>query len=103
MATTTRARVQLLLESAEQRDMTTMTTPTTKGSDDSIILLGWGVALVGPGQYPRYTSAIKDGRPWAANATDKAAEHHWNTTGTRSTPKFSLKTSGRRHVASEGE
>ena len=62
--------------------MTTMTTPTTKGwrSDVSIILLGWSVTLVGPGQYPRYTSAVKDGRPCVAQATDKAARHHRNTT-----------------------
>ena len=41
------------------------------------------------GQYPRYTSAVKVGRPWVAQATDEAAKHHRNTTGTRSTPKFS--------------
>ena len=71
--------------------MTTMATPTTKGcrSDDSVILPGWSVTLVGPSQYPRYTSAVKDGRPWVAQATDKAAKHHMNTTGTRSTAKLS--------------
>ena len=41
------------------------------------------------GQYPRYTSAVKDGRPWVAQATDKAAKHHRNATGTRSTPILS--------------
>ena len=67
-------------------DMTTMITPTTKGwrCDDSTILPGWSVTLVGPCQYPRYTSAVKDGRPRVAQATDKAAKHHKNTTGTRS-------------------
>ena len=71
-------------------DMTTMTTPTTRGwrSDVSIILPGWSVSLVDPGQYPRYTSAVKDGRPWVAQATEKAAKHHRNTTGTRPTPKL---------------
>ena len=77
-------------------DMTTTTTPTTKGwrSDVSIILPGWSVTLVGSGQYPRYTSAVKDGRPWEAHATDKAAKRHMNTTGTRSTPKLSHHGSG---------
>ena len=67
----------------------TMTTPTTKSSrsDVSIILPGWSVTLVGPRQYPRCASTVKDGRPWVA--TDKAAKHHRNTTGTGSTPKFS--------------
>ena len=50
--------------------------------------------LVGPGQYPRYTSAVKDGRPWVAQATDKAAKHRMTTTGTRSTPKLSQQGSG---------
>ena len=65
--------------------MTSMTTPITKGclSDLSIILPTWSVAQVGPGQYPRYTSAVKDGRPWVAQATDKAAKHHRNTTHTK--------------------
>ena len=71
--------------------MTTMTTRTTKGwrSDDSIILLGCSVTLVGPGQYPRYTSAVKEREAVGSPATDKAAKHDRNTTGTRSTPKFS--------------
>ena len=43
---------------------------------------------MGPGQYPQYTSAVKDGRLWEAQATDKAAKHHRSTTGTRSTPNF---------------
>ena len=70
---------------------TTMTTPSTKvcRSDDSIILLGWSVTLLNPSQYPRYTCAVKDGRPWVAQATDKAAKHNRNTAGTRSTPKLS--------------
>ena len=72
-------------------DMTMMTTPTTRGwrSNVSSILPGWSVTLVGPGQYPRYTSAAKDGKLWVAQATDKAAKHLLNTTGTRSTPKLS--------------
>ena len=49
---------------------------------------------MGLGQYPRYTSAVKDGRPWVAQAADKAAKHHMNTTGTRSTPKLSQRGSG---------
>ena len=58
-------------------DMTTMTTPTTKGcSDVSIILPEWCVTLVGPGQCPRITSAVK--------------KH----TGTRSTPKLFHRGSG---------
>ena len=65
-------------------DMTTMTTPTIKGG-----LPGWSVSLVGPGEYPRYTSAVKDGTPWVAQATHKAAKHHRITTGTRSTAKLS--------------
>ena len=71
--------------------MTTMTTPITKGwrSDDSIILPGWSVTPVGLGQYPRCTSAIKDGRSSAVQATDKDAKHHRSTTGTRSTQKLS--------------
>ena len=44
---------------------------------------------MGPGQYPRYTIAVKDGRPWVAQATDKAAKQQRNTTGTRSTLKLS--------------
>ena len=48
-----------------------------------------GASLVGPGQYPRYNSAVKEGRPWVAQATDKAARHHKNTTRIRSTPKLS--------------
>ena len=54
-------------------DMMTMMTPTTKGwrSDDPIILSGWSVTLVGPGQYPRYTSAVKDGKPWVAQRLTK--------------------------------
>ena len=31
-----------------------------------IILPGCGCTLVGPGQYARDTSAVKDGRPWVA-------------------------------------
>ena len=60
-------------------------TPTSKGwrSDVSIILPGWSLTLVGPGQYPRYTSAVKDGRPWVAQATHKAAKHHKNTIYTK--------------------
>ena len=98
---TTSARVQLLLESTEQRDARSRsrgvleggashdythdhdrtTTPTTKGcrSDVSIILPVRSVTLVGPWQYPRITSAVKDGRPWVASATHKAAKHHMNT------------------------
>ena len=49
---------------------------------------------MGLGHYPRYTSAVKDGRPWVAQATDNAAKHHGNTTGTRSTPTFSHHGSG---------
>ena len=49
---------------------------------------------MGPGQYPRYTSAAKDGRPWVAHVTDEAAKHHLNMTGTRSTPKLSQHGSG---------
>ena len=44
---------------------------------------------MGPGQYQRHTSALKDGRPWVAQATEKAAKHHMNTTRTRSTLKLS--------------
>ena len=67
-------------------DMATMTTPTTKGwrFDASIILLGWSVTLAGPGQHPRYTSAVKVGRPWVAQRLTMPP----NTTGTRSTPKL---------------
>ena len=62
-------------------DMTTLTTPTTKGwrSDVSIILLGWSVTLVGLGQYPRFTSYVKDGRSWAAQRLTKPS----STTGAR--------------------
>ena len=34
---------------------------------------------MGPGQYPRYTSAVKDGRPWVAQRLTKPQ----STTGTR--------------------
>ena len=51
-------------------------------SDVSIILLGWSVTLVGPSQYPRYTSAVKDG---TAQATHKAALHQPRT---RSAPNM---------------
>ena len=60
-------------DSTHDHDHTT--TPTTNGwhSDVSIILPGWSVTLVGPCQYPRYTSAAKDGRPWVAQATHRQA------------------------------
>ena len=42
--------------------LTTTTTPTTQGwlSDVSATLPGWSITLVGPGQYPRYTSAVNE-------------------------------------------
>ena len=53
-------QVQDVLIFLDHDDMTTMTTPTTKGwrSDVSIITLGWRVTLVGPGQHPRYSGAV---------------------------------------------
>ena len=55
---------------------TTTTSMTTRLPDDTnhkglalcghTILPGCDCKLVGPGQYSRYTSAVKDGRPWVA-------------------------------------
>ena len=61
--------------------MKTITTPTTEGwlSDDSIILPGWNVTLVGPSRYPPYTRAVKDGRPCVSQELTKPP----STTGTR--------------------
>ena len=45
---------------------------------------------MGSSQYSRYTSAGKDGRPWVAQATDKAAQHHRNTIHTTTFSSFVL-------------
>ena len=81
--------LNVLLESSAPNDSThdhdDTTTPTTKGwrSDVSIILPGRSVTLVGPSHFPRYTSAVKDGKSWVAQASRKAAKHHKNTIYTK--------------------
>ena len=74
-------------------DMTTMTTPTTKGWRSDVTLPGWSVTLVGPGEYHGTPAPSKDGRPWVAlgdgESRQAPQEHDRNTTGTRSTPKLS--------------
>ena len=54
--------------------MTTMATPNKKVWHS--VHPAWVKRHAGPCQSPRYTSALKDVRPWIAQVTDNAAKHH---------------------------